>query len=156
MNPPAHYPAQPSRTAESPLPAGRLARAADLVMKRAAPSPLAPWRLRRVTEFVEAHLDQKMSLTDVASASGLSRMHFAALFKASTGLRPSEYVQRRRIEHAQAKLANSAMPVVDVALSVGFQSQAHFSTVFKRLVGETPLRWRQHQRVQNPHRTRTP
>lgn len=108
-------------------------------------STLAPWRLRRATDYIEAHLGEKMSLADVASASGLSRMHFAALFKASTGLRPLKYVQHRRIEHAQTALANSDLPVVDVALSVGFQSQAHFSTVFKRLVGESPVRWRQRQ-----------
>jgi AraC-like DNA-binding protein len=108
-------------------------------------STLAPWRLRRATDYIEAHLGEKMSLADVASASGLSRMHFAALFRASTGLRPLKYVQRRRIEHAQASLANSDIPVVDIALSVGFQSQAHFSTVFKRLVGESPVRWRQRQ-----------
>jgi AraC-like DNA-binding protein len=112
---------------------------------RTAGSTLAPWRLRRATDYIEAHLGEKMSLADVASASGLSRMHFAALFRASTGLRPLKYVQRRRIEHAQASLANSDIPVVDIALSVGFQSQAHFSTVFKRLVGESPVRWRRRQ-----------
>jgi AraC-like DNA-binding protein len=112
---------------------------------RTAGSTLAPWRLRRATDYIDAHLGEKMSLADVASASGLSRMHFAALFRASTGLRPLKYVQRRRIEHAQETLANSDMPVVDIALSVGFQSQAHFSTVFKRLVGESPVRWRQRQ-----------
>ena len=106
---------------------------------------LAPWRLRRATDYIDAHLGEKISLADVASASGLSRMHFAALFRASTGLRPLKYVQRRRIEHAQETLANSDMPVVDIALSVGFQSQAHFSTVFKRLVGESPVRWRRRQ-----------
>jgi AraC family transcriptional regulator len=136
----------PQRAAEVLLAVDRLVSpSGDLVAKRANPSPLAPWRLRRVTDFIEAHLDEKLSLTDVALASGLSRMYFAALFKASTGLRPSEYIQRRRIEHAQAQLANSCRPVVDIALSVGFQSQAHFSTVFKRIVGESPLRWRQQQ-----------
>jgi AraC family transcriptional regulator len=135
-------PAAPLQAAPAVVPMVLLARFDHLP---AAPSTLAPWRLRRAIDYIEAHLGEKMSLAEVASASGLSRMHFAALFRASTGLRPLKYVQRRRIEHAQATLANSSMPVVDVALSVGFQSQAHFSTVFKQLVGETPVRWRQRQ-----------
>jgi AraC-like DNA-binding protein len=112
---------------------------------RTAGSTLAPWRLRRATDYIEAHLGEKISLADLASASGLSRMHFAALFRASTGLRPLKYIQRRRIEYAQATLANSDLSVVDIALSVGFQSQAHFSTVFKHVVGESPVRWRRRQ-----------
>jgi AraC-like DNA-binding protein len=127
--------------AVAPLPAPCAASPAP----RTAGSTLAPWRLRRATDYVETHLGEKISLADLASASGLSRMHFAALFKATTGLRPLKYIQRQRIEYAQAKLANSDLPVVDIALSVGFQSQAHFSTVFKHLVGDSPVRWRQRQ-----------
>jgi AraC-like DNA-binding protein len=69
---------------------------------------------------------------------GLTRMHFAAKFRRATGLRPHEYLLRRRIEHAHQLLLSSEHNVFDVALSRGFRSQAHFTTVFKRFVGETP------------------
>jgi len=69
-------------------------------------------------------------------------MHFAAQFRAATGLRPHEFVLRRRIERAQSLLLQSRLTSLDIALSTGFRSQAHFTTVFKRLVGETPARWR--------------
>jgi AraC-like DNA-binding protein len=69
-------------------------------------------------------------------------MHFAAQFRVATGLRPHEFVLRRRISRAQERLVTSRLRLVDVALGVGFQTQAHFTTVFKRVVGQTPDRWR--------------
>jgi AraC-like DNA-binding protein len=108
---------------------------------------LVKWRLKRVQEFIEGQLSEPLTLQDLASSAGLSRMHFAAQFRAATGMRPHEYLVRRRIEHAQEALLTTGMPLVEVALSVGFQTQAHFTTVFRRFLGETPGRWRQAQRL---------
>ena len=69
-------------------------------------------------------------------------MHFAAQFRIATGFRPHEYLLRKRIERACDLLVTSDASLVDIALSVGFQTQAHFTTVFKRFMGETPHRWR--------------
>ena len=107
---------------------------------------LVKWRLKRVQEFIEAQLSEPLSLADLARCAGLSRMHFAAQFRAATGMRPHEYVVRRRIQRAQEMLLTTTEPLVQVALNVGFQTQAHFTTVFRRLLGETPGRWRQVQR----------
>jgi AraC family transcriptional regulator len=74
--------------------------------------------------------------------AGLSRMHFAAQFRAATGYRPHEYLLYQRIESAKSMLSGTDMPLAQVALSVGFQAQPHFSTVFKRITGESPARWR--------------
>ena len=79
---------------------------------------------------------------DLAKVAGLSRMHFAAQFRAATGYRPREYLLHQRIEHAKSLLSNTETPLAEVALTVGFCTQAHFSTVFKRVTGETPARWR--------------
>ena len=100
------------------------------------------WRLRRVAEYVEAHLTSRLTLQKLASVAGLSRMHFAAQFKLATGMSPHQFVLNRRIERAKTMLVETAEELVGVALGVGFQSQAHFTTVFKRFVGETPHRWR--------------
>jgi AraC family transcriptional regulator len=110
--------------------------------ERPKASELVRWRLKRAIDYVEAHLAEPVSLADVASAAGLTRMHFAAQFRAATGLRPHEYLLRRRIERAQEMLIETAMPVVDVALSVGFQTQSHFTSVFKNFVGQPPHAWR--------------
>jgi AraC family transcriptional regulator len=109
---------------------------------------LAPWRLKRAIEYVEARLDERMSLADIAASAGLTRMHFAAQFRAATGLRPHEYLLRRRVERAQDMLAGTGGSLVDVALSVGFQTQSHFTTVFKRYAGQPPGAWRESRTVQ--------
>lgn len=106
---------------------------------------LVKWRLKRVQDLIEADVSRPLSLADLAACAGLSRMHFAAEFRAATGMRPHEYVVRKRIQRAQEILRSSAMPLVEVALSVGFQTQAHFTTIFRRILGETPGRWRQQQ-----------
>ena len=108
---------------------------------------LVKWRLRRVQSFIEEQLSERVSLADLARAAGLSRMHFAAQFRAATGMRPHEYLVRRRIQRAQEILLTTSLPLVEVALSVGFQTQAHFTTVFRRFLGETPGRWREAQRL---------
>lgn len=105
--------------------------------------PLPKWRLRRVHEFLESNLESHISLQMLATAAGVSRMYFAAQFRAATGMRPHSYVTRRRIDVAKKLLAESGNTIVDIALSVGFQTQSHFTTVFKRIEGVTPHRWRE-------------
>jgi AraC family transcriptional regulator len=103
---------------------------------------LQKWRLKRVFEYVDLHLSAKITLAELAGVAGLSRMHFASQFRAATNLRPHEFVLRRRILRAKELLQNTTTPIVEIALTVGFQTQAHFTTIFKRFVGSTPNRWR--------------
>lgn len=113
-----------------------------LGLKKATVNPLPRWRLQKVDEFIEQNLYRTIVLSDLASVAGLSRMHFAAQFRAATGFRPHEYLIRQRVERAKSMLSTTKEPLADVAFSVGFQSQAHFSTVFKRMSGYSPGRWR--------------
>jgi AraC family transcriptional regulator len=103
---------------------------------------LQRWRLKRVVEYIDSNLSSKITLLDLAGVAGLSRMYFATQFRAATGFRPHEYLLRRRIQRAEELLHHSAMPLVEIALTVGFETQAHFTTVFKRYVGDTPYQWR--------------
>ena len=105
-------------------------------------APLAKWRLRRVADHVAANIDAPLSLAELAAAAGLSWMYFAAQFRQATGITPHDYLLRRRIEHAMTAMESLSSPLVEIALTVGFQSQSHFTTVFKRLTGETPAAWR--------------
>ena len=103
---------------------------------------LPRWRLKRVFDYIEASLADPVSLADLAAVAGLTRMHFAAQFRSATGLPPHEYLTRRRIERAQEMLLQNDLALVEVALSVGFQTQSHFTSVFKRFVGQSPGAWR--------------
>lgn len=110
------------------------------VAQRSAQLP--PWRLRRAIDFIEANLASPIGLADVAASAGLTRMHFAAQFRSTTGYSPHAYLLKRRLEHAQMLLRTHDFSVLDVALSCGFSSHAHFTAVFKRMIGEPPNAWR--------------
>jgi transcriptional regulator GlxA family with amidase domain len=104
---------------------------------------LQKWRLRRVLEHIEANIDQRLSLQQLAQIAGLSRMYFAAQFRSAMKRSPHDYIIQRRVEIAKTMLVETCEPIVNIALSVGFQTQAHFTTVFGRIVGRTPRHWRQ-------------
>lgn len=103
---------------------------------------LQNWRLVKVTHYVDANLGKHITLADIARAAGLSPMHFAARFRAATGHKPHEYLQLCRIERAKRLLAEGNRSLIDIAMEVGFRTQAHFTTVFKRFAGRTPHSWR--------------
>ena len=115
---------------------------------------LQKWRLKRVVEYVDTNLSNRVSLLDLAAIAGLSRMHFASQFRAATGLRPHEFVLRRRIQRSRELLRNSQMAIVEIAFAVGFQTQAHFTTVFKRFAGHTPRQWRMANQILPVRQTR--
>jgi AraC-like DNA-binding protein len=107
-----------------------------------APTGLTKWRLKRVLTYIDEHIFESITLAILAQVAGLSRMYFAAQFRAATGCRPHECILRKRIERAQRLLLETSEPLVSIALVVGFRSQAHFSTVFKRFAGLSPHQWR--------------
>lgn len=117
---------------------------------RAKVNALPKWRLRRVERYIADHFDRCISLSELANVAGLSRMHFAAQFRAATGYRPREYLLNHRVEHAKTLLTTTARPLAEIALAVGFSTQAHFSTVFKRISGESPARWRLASKGERP------
>jgi AraC-like DNA-binding protein len=100
------------------------------------------WRLQRAMDYIEANLADPIRLSDIASSVGLTRMHFARQFREATGFTPHNYLQERRLQHAQQLLRKTDMNILDVALNSGFASHAHFATVFKRRMGATPKDWR--------------
>jgi AraC-like DNA-binding protein len=114
----------------------------DLPATSRRTAPLQKWRLKRVVDYVNAHLASRITLADLAGAAGRTRMHFAAQFRVATGSRPHDFILRRRVERAQELLRDPSLALADIAFCVGFQNQAHFTTVFKRFTGATPHRWR--------------
>ncbi|MER8447661.1 AraC family transcriptional regulator [Mesorhizobium sp. M1066] len=112
---------------------------------------LPRWRLKRALEYIDANLAEPITLGDLAAVTGLSSMHFAAQFRISTGIRPHEYLLRRRIERARDLLLQHDLSIADIALSVGFQTQSHFTTVFKRFVGDAPHQWRRSNYTETDH-----
>jgi AraC-like DNA-binding protein len=103
---------------------------------------LPRYKLRRVMEFIEAHIDQTIGLEHLASVAGVSPFHFHRQFKRSTGSTPHQYIVQMRIERAKALLSQSELPVVEVAARVGFTDQSHFTNTFRRVTSMTPRSYR--------------
>ena len=99
-------------------------------------------RLRRVTEYIQTHLDQHLTLAHLGAVVYMSPYHFARLFQHSTGLPPHRFVVRTRIDHAATLLAAREPSIARIAQMVGFRTPSHFSTVFRRLMGVTPRAYR--------------
>ena len=133
---------------------GAASRADEANSSRRPTRALQKWRLKRVVEHIDTNLSNRVGLLDLAAVAGLSRMHFASQFRVATGLRPHEFLLRRRIRHSKELLRTSPMAIVEIAFAVGFQTQAHFTTVFKRFAGHTPYQWRVENQVLASRQTR--
>ena len=99
-------------------------------------------RLRRVIDYIDAHLLEDTSLAQLAATADLSPHHFASLFKKTVGVAPHQYVIAQRIEIAKRLLKDDRKSISDIAQQTGFPSQAHFSTVFRRITGISPRAYR--------------
>jgi transcriptional regulator GlxA family with amidase domain len=113
-----------------------------------APSPaqvrggLPPRALRRLREYVTAHLDDNISIRELAAIAGLSMYHFARAFKQSEGVTPHRYLLQCRVRRAQELLAATELPLSEIALVAGFSDQSHCARRFREFVGITPSRYR--------------
>ncbi len=103
---------------------------------------LSPHRLRRVIEFVEAHLGDDLGLADLAAAAGSSQSHFGRAFRLATGVSPYRHVLDRRIEYAKVLLLTGGETLQEVSAACGFQRQEQFAAMFKQREGVGPKRFR--------------
>ncbi|MEG9438394.1 helix-turn-helix transcriptional regulator [Edaphobacter sp. HDX4] len=99
-------------------------------------------RIRKVFDYIEAHLHQDIHLSDLASTAAMSPYYFARLFKTSIGVTPHQYVIQRRIDRAKEMLRNSQMSIFEIGVRVGYADPKHFRTLFRREVGVAPNAFR--------------
>jgi AraC family transcriptional regulator len=98
--------------------------------------------LKRVNEFIEANLDERISLAALAQTAGVSKRHFLRAFQESMGQTPLSYVQSVRLEKAKQLLMDAERSATEVALECGFCHLQNFSDKFKKATGLTPTAFR--------------
>jgi len=99
--------------------------------------------LRRAERYIWTHYTRKLSLKEIAKASGLSAPYFSTVFKEEMGNNLSNYLNRLRVEKAQAMLVTTDLPICEIAQSCGFEDQSWFSKIFKNNTGLTPGKYRE-------------
>jgi AraC family transcriptional regulator len=99
---------------------------------------LPAWRLQRVIEYIEAHLDENLTLVELANVAGFSVSHFKPLFKRATGVPVHRFVLERRVERARLRLMEGRQSRTDIALEAGFTHPSHMARCMRRVLGLSP------------------
>jgi AraC family transcriptional regulator len=101
-----------------------------------------PCWLKQAQEYLHAHFAENISFSALAETVGAHPVYLAREFRRRYGCTMGDYVRRIRIETACRKIAESDLPLDEIALMTGFYDQSHFTNVFKRFTGMTPAQYR--------------
>ncbi|HEV8692742.1 MAG TPA: AraC family transcriptional regulator [Lysobacter sp.] len=99
---------------------------------------LPTWRLRHVVEYIEAHLDEDLTLAELARVTGFSLSHFKPLFKQAVGMPVHRFVLERRVERARMRLLEGGSSLTEIALEAGFAHPSHMARCMRRVLGLSP------------------
>ena len=96
-------------------------------------------------DYIESHLHEKLDLETIAVAVHYSKYHLHRMFTGTVGLTIQTYVQRRQLTEAAKLLVFSDRPILDIALSAGYESQQSFTDIFKAMYKKSPNRYREEE-----------
>jgi AraC family transcriptional regulator len=106
---------------------------------------LPVWQQKHVTEFIEEHLAEDISLAALAEIADLSLYHFARAFTRSFGMPPHRYHMARRMDRARSLLQRPALSVTQIGIQIGFRETSSFTRAFRRFTGLAPTEYRRHR-----------
>jgi len=109
---------------------------------RRGASALPEFKVRQITDWMARHIAEEFSLARVAKQADLSESHFIRLFKNATGLPPSQYLIKLRVDAARRLLRETRTSVITIANEVGYSNPSHFSQLFRKMVGLSPSEYR--------------
>jgi AraC family transcriptional regulator len=118
----------------------------ELIDDARRPGALSDSALASVVEFMHIQFHAPLSLDQMAGVAGISKFHFARLFRRHLGETPLRYLTRLRLSNAQRLLTSTDMPIGAVAVECGYAQPAHFGVAFRTWFGCTPtqMRMRKH------------
>ncbi len=99
---------------------------------------LSPSQVRRLTEYIDSRLRKQLNLETLAAVAGLGVWTFTRHFRESFGQTPHAYIIEQRVDRARRLLAQSCMPIKEVASVCGFADQAHMTRLFQTHLHTTP------------------
>lgn len=105
-------------------------------------SALPGFKLRRITDWMTENLAEEFSLSRLGDLAGMSEFHFNRLFKRATGIPPSQYQIKLRLDAARRLLRETTKSVITIANEVGYSNPSHFTQLFRKETGMTPTAYR--------------
>lgn len=102
---------------------------------------------RKIAGYVQEHIREPIRVNDIAKFLDYSESYMCRAFKKETGSTVSEYINDEKIEEAKLLLLSTNSTIIDLALTLGYSSQAYFTTLFKRRVGMTPVEYRDKRKI---------
>lgn len=99
---------------------------------------LSDAQLRRVLAYIDANIDQPLTIDILCREAGVSSSHLRTWFKAAMDVTIHRYVLRRRVEHARQLLLQGDRKLSDIALEAGFSHQSHLAKWMRREFGRSP------------------
>ncbi|MBQ4051180.1 MAG: helix-turn-helix transcriptional regulator, partial [Oscillospiraceae bacterium] len=96
----------------------------------------------KAQRFIESGIGNNLTAQDIADACNVSVSWLYKLFRDTLNTTPGEYLQRCRLSAAKELLASTALPLSEIALRCGFNSQSYFSDCFRRAFGIPPREFR--------------
>jgi AraC family transcriptional regulator len=103
-------------------------------------------QIRAITaalEFIDGHLQEPITVADIAAAAGYSLYHFIRTFNQTVQHTPYDYLMRRRLSEAARSLLQSKRRVIDIAFDFQFSNHETFTRAFGRVFGMSPTHWRE-------------
>ena len=110
-------------------------------------SQSAPSKILNTMSYVQLHLDENLTVAQVAKRVNQNQDYFSKQFLIHTGQRPLNYIHEKKIERAQYLIATTDKTLLEIATDTGFSNLPHFSKIFKQIVSLTPGEYRH----QNSH-----
>ncbi|MDO6458724.1 AraC family transcriptional regulator [Celeribacter halophilus] len=101
--------------------------------------------IARTIDYLANHLNEQVTIDDMADHVGMSRAVFHRRFKEATTMSPIQFVKSMRLNNAAMQITKGKT-VSEAAWEVGYQSASQFSREFKRIYGQSPRQWRHGQR----------
>lgn len=100
--------------------------------------------IQKCCDFIQIHIERKVTAAELANCSGYSEAHLARKFKQELGMTIAEYTISQKMKYAEALLQSENKTVQEVAEQLGFHSQSYFGQQFKKVTGTTPGEYQSH------------
>ena len=96
----------------------------------------------RMQDYIQSHINDPITLNDLAQSCGLSPWHASRIFKELTGKAPFDYIRASRLSQAAVRLRDEKVKVIDVAFDFVFDTHEGFTRAFSRQFGMTPMEYK--------------